>query len=210
MITQGAIGSPYNVTSPAPALPPNVLAPPSSRDLPGLSQHLFLRSGQETASLIGRFVGTVRSFAITTPFRGGQWARERLSRGPTQPGFKAGAQRLALRPSPSASPRPLRRSVNHQPFRQPGGRGGKPGLNREEAFGAPRLPPARPATSRCSREPGRAPLWRPTVPSWSRGQGSAGFTRLKSGRALSRPDAPLSTATDEKHLGWLSRLKPLI
>ena len=115
--------------------------------------------------------------------------------------FKASAQRPALRPSLriaraaealcQSSALPAARLPRRKVRAVPGG----------GVWPAPPTPGAS-RRLRCSREPGRAPLSRPTAPFRSRGpEGSSERApRVGSG-------APLSTATDKKHLGWLSRVE---
>lgn len=88
LIKPGVIGSPSQVASPAP--------PPFRWKswlhlllgiLPGLSQHLLLRSGVEkTAPLIGRFIKHRSVICYhNNPFREANRPGEGCSRGPTQP-----------------------------------------------------------------------------------------------------------------------------
>lgn len=164
---------------------------------------------EKTASLIGRFVGTVRSFvAITThsgrPVGPGEAVPE------AQPNrFKASAQRLALRPSLRIAPaaealsqssafpaaRRPRRKARAEPgggvWRAPPTPGASCDLGAPESLGGPR----------CGGRPS---------PPGAEGQRQAPASLGSSGRAPRVGfDAPLSTATDKKHLGWLSRVEAL-
>ena len=122
--------------------------------------------------------------------------------------FKASCQRPALRPSLRIAP--AAEALCQSPA-LPAARRPQRKARAEPSRGAWRAPPT-PGASCDSGAPeslgGPRCRGRPSPPR-AEGQREAPASPGSSGRARLGPGAPLSTATDKKHLSWLSRVEAL-